>query len=65
MTGTCNENVNITNAVNVNVGAAYGSTIPVTINGNISVIGSNAAFLYGLNVTTPPVTDSTSPAATT
>jgi hypothetical protein len=51
VTGTCNENVNITNAWNLNVGAFYGST--ATINGNVSVTASNSVFLYGLNVTNP------------
>jgi hypothetical protein len=39
ITGTCNENVNITNASNLNVGAACGST--ATINGNFSLTDSN------------------------
>ena len=51
ITGPCNENVVINNALNLNVGAYYGST--VTINGSISVTGSNTIFLYGLNVTNP------------
>jgi hypothetical protein len=49
VTSTCNENVNITNAWNLNVGAPYGST--ANINGNVSVVASNSVFLYGLNVT--------------
>jgi hypothetical protein len=49
VTGTCNENVSINNAWNLNLGAFYGST--ATINGNVSVTGSNSVFLYGLNVT--------------
>jgi hypothetical protein len=49
VTGTCNENVSINSAWNLNLGAFYGST--ATINGNISVTGSNSVFLYGLNVT--------------
>jgi hypothetical protein len=49
VTGTCNENVSINNAWNLNLGAAYGST--ANINGNVSVTGSNSVFLYGLNVT--------------
>jgi len=48
---TCNENVYITNAFNINLGAFFGS--PVNINGNVSVGGSNTVFLYGLNVTNP------------
>jgi hypothetical protein len=51
ITGACNENVNITNAWNLNIGAPYGST--ASINGNVSVTGSNTVFLYGLNVTNP------------
>jgi hypothetical protein len=47
--GTCNENVNIANASNLNVGAFYGST--ATIHGNVSITASNSVFLYGLNVT--------------
>ncbi len=49
--GTCNENVSITNAWNLNLGAFYGST--ANINGNVSVTASNSVFLYGLNVTNP------------
>jgi hypothetical protein len=51
VTGTCNENVSISNAWNLNVGAAYGQT--AAINGNVSVTASNSVFLYGLNVTNP------------
>src|SRR5215469_7646948 len=51
VTGTCNENVTITNASNLNLGAFYGST--ATINGNVAVTASNSVFLYGLNVTNP------------
>jgi hypothetical protein len=51
ITGTCNENVSINNAWNLNLGAYYGST--ANINGNVSVVGSNSVFLYGLNVTNP------------
>jgi hypothetical protein len=49
ISGTCNENVNITNAWNLNLGAFYGST--ATIHGNVSITASNSVFLYGLNVT--------------
>src|SRR5262250_103977 len=35
ITGTCNENVSIANASNLNVGAFYGST--ATIHGNVSI----------------------------
>ncbi len=49
--GPCSENVVISNASNLNVGAYYGST--VSINGSISVVGSNTVFLYGLNVNNP------------
>jgi len=49
VTGTCNENVSINNAWNLNLGAFYGST--ANINGNVSVTASNSVFLYGLNVT--------------
>ena len=51
VTGTCNENVSITNASNLNLGAFYGSTAP--IHGNVSITASNSVFLYGLNVTNP------------
>ena len=51
VTGTCNENVTIMNASNLNVGAFYGST--ATIRGNVSITASNSVFLYGLNVTNP------------
>jgi len=51
VTGTCNENVNIANFSNLNLGAYYGSA--ATINGNVSVTASNSVFLYGLNVTNP------------
>jgi hypothetical protein len=51
VTGTCNENVNITNFSNLNLGAVYGST--ATIHGNVSIVASNSVFLYGLNVTNP------------
>jgi len=51
VTGTCNENVNITNFSNLNLGAVYGST--ATIHGNVSITASNSVFLYGLNVTNP------------
>lgn len=51
VTGTCNENVSITNAWNLNVGAFYGSA--ATIHGNVSITASNSVFLYGLNVTNP------------
>jgi hypothetical protein len=49
--GPCNENVTITNAFNAYVGAFWGQT--ATINGNVSVWGSDTVFLYGLNVTNP------------
>lgn len=49
VTGTCNENVSITNSSNLNLGAFYGST--ATIHGNVSITASNSVFLYGLNVT--------------
>lgn len=51
VTGTCNENVSITNFSNLNLGASYGST--ATIHGNVSITASNSVFLYGLNVTNP------------
>ncbi|HTT22475.1 MAG TPA: hypothetical protein VMG82_26345 [Candidatus Sulfotelmatobacter sp.] len=51
VTGTCTENVSITNFSNLNLGAAYGST--ATIHGNVSITASNSVFLYGLNVTNP------------
>jgi Right handed beta helix region len=51
VTGTCNENVNISNAWNLNLGAAYGQT--ASVNGGVSVTGSNSVFLYGLKVTNP------------
>lgn len=51
VTGICNENVSITNASNLNIGAFYGST--ATVHGNISITASNSVFLYGLNVTNP------------
>lgn len=51
VTGICNENVSITNASNLNLGAFYGST--ATIHGNVSITASNSVFLYGLNVTNP------------
>jgi hypothetical protein len=51
VTGTCNENVSITNASNLSVGAFYGST--ATIHGHVSITASNSVFLYGLNVTNP------------
>lgn len=49
VTGTCNENVTVTNFWNLNLGAVYGST--ATIHGNVSILASNSVFLYGLNVT--------------
>ena len=49
VTGTCNENVNIANFWNLNLGAFYGSK--ATIHGNVSITASNSVFLYGLNVT--------------
>jgi hypothetical protein len=51
VTGTCNENVNINNAWNLNLGAAYGQT--ANIDGGVTVTGSNSVFLYGLNVINP------------
>ena len=51
VTGTCHENVTISNAWNLNLGAAYGQT--ATLTGGVSVTGSNSVFLYGLNVTNP------------
>ncbi|HYK37276.1 right-handed parallel beta-helix repeat-containing protein [Alloacidobacterium sp.] len=51
VTGTCNENVTISNAWNLNLGAAYGQT--ANIAGGVTVTGSNSVFLYGLNVTNP------------
>ena len=51
VTGTCNENVNITNFSNLNLGAVFGST--AAIHGNVSITASNSVFLYGLNVTNP------------
>lgn len=51
VTGTCNENVAINNAWNLNVGAAFGQTANIT--GGVTVTGSNSVFLYGLNVTNP------------
>jgi len=51
VTGPCNENVAINSALNLNIGAWYGQT--ASINGNVSIFGSSAVFLYGLNVTNP------------
>jgi hypothetical protein len=51
VTGTCTENVAINNAWNLNVGAWNGQT--ANIAGNVSVLGSNSVFHYGLNVSNP------------
>jgi len=51
VTGTCNEDVFITGATSLNLGAWFGQT--VTINGNITVDHSPFVYLYGLNVTNP------------
>lgn len=49
--GTCTENVSISNALNLNLGAWYGQTASLV--GSISVDASESVFLYGLNVTNP------------
>ena len=47
--GTCNENVFINSAVNLTLGAFFGSA--ATLNGNLSINNSQNVFVFGLNVT--------------
>lgn len=49
--GTCAENVAVSNALNLSIGAWYGQTANLT--GSISVSASEGVFFYGLNVTNP------------
>ncbi len=49
VTGTCNENVNLTGFSNLNLGAWFGQT--ATINGWVLLDHSIGIYLYGLNVT--------------
>jgi hypothetical protein len=49
--GTCNENVFINGAVNLDLGAFFGQT--ATLNGNLSINNSQNVFVFGLNVTNP------------
>jgi hypothetical protein len=49
VTGPCNENVSLNGQSALNLGAYFGQT--ATINGAISINGSQNLFLYGLNVT--------------
>jgi hypothetical protein len=49
--GTCTETVNISNALNLSLGAWYGQT--ANLIGSITVDASESVFLYGLNVTNP------------
>lgn len=46
--GPCTENVYISNVNNLRIGAYWGET--VDLNGGIWISGSNAVYLYGLNV---------------
>ncbi len=47
--GACTENVAVSNALNLSIGAWYGQTANLT--GSITVSASQGVFLYGLNVT--------------
>jgi hypothetical protein len=49
VTGPCTENVSLNGQNALNLGAFFGQT--ATINGAISINGSQNVFLYGLNVT--------------
>jgi hypothetical protein len=51
VTGTCTENVYITSAFNLNIGAWYGQTANLV--GGISVTDSESVYFYGLNVSNP------------
>jgi len=48
VTGTCNENVTISQKNNIRIGAYWGRT--ATLNGNLNVIDSDLIYLYGLSV---------------
>jgi len=48
VTGSCNEDVNLSNQTNLFLGAWYGTR--ATVNGQISVTDSHGVYLYGLNV---------------
>jgi hypothetical protein len=49
VTGTCTENVVVNNALNISIGAWYGSTANIV--GSVTVNESEGVFLYGLIVT--------------
>ena len=49
VTGPCSENVFINGAVNLTLGALFGSA--ATLNGNLSINNSQNVFVFGLNVT--------------
>ncbi len=49
--GPCTENVFLNGVSGLNLGAFFGQT--ATINGAVSISGSQNLFLYGLNVTNP------------
>jgi hypothetical protein len=49
VSGTCTENVVITNMLNLSLGAWWGQT--ATVHGNIAVNTSEEIYIYGLNVT--------------
>ncbi len=51
VTGPCTENVFLNGVSGLNLGAFFGQT--ATINGAVSISGSQNLFLYGLNVTNP------------
>jgi hypothetical protein len=49
VSGTCTENVVITNMFNLNLGAWWGQT--ATVHGNIAINTSEEIYIYGLNIT--------------
>ena len=51
VSGTCNENVAVNNALNLSLGAYWGQTANLV--GGLSINGSQGIYLYGLNVSNP------------
>jgi hypothetical protein len=51
VSGTCTENINISNTFNLSLGAWWGQT--AAVHGNIAINTSDSIYIYGLNVSNP------------
>jgi hypothetical protein len=51
VSGTCTENIVISNMFNLSLGAWWGQT--ATVHGNIAINTSDSIYIYGLNVSNP------------